>query len=77
MDHLLCPICQEMPLMLKGSHRVCDNCGHEMNEMAYQMYAAESIEKFNKMYDAEERKVLRNDRKHFGSRKPSSTTKTL
>ena len=70
MDYLICPVCQEMPLMKKENHRVCDNCGHSMDEIAYHVYAAETQVKFNNDYDAAERKSMRSVRKSFGSKKP-------
>ncbi len=78
MDYLTCPVCNEAPLMKQGDVRRCVNCGHELSEIDYHIYAAESIDKMNRDQDAIERKVLRSVRSTFGKKttRKASTTPT-
>lgn len=71
MDYLTCPICTEAPLMKNGAVRKCVNCGHELNEIDYHMFAAQQMDKMNRDQDALARKVMRSSRHTFG-RKQSS-----
>ena len=74
MDFLLCPACKNQPLMLRGDHRTCGNCEYSMDEVQYQVYAAQCMDRFNKEYDALQRKELRDVRKSFGQKKPKTAT---
>lgn len=68
MDYLTCPVCNEAPLMKQGDVRRCVNCSHELSEIDYHIYAAQSIDKMNRDHDAAERVVLRSVRSTFGKK---------
>ena len=68
MDYLTCPVCKEAPMMKKGDVRHCVNCSHTLSEMDYHIYAAQSIDKMNRDYDAAERVALRSVRSAFGKK---------
>lgn len=79
MDYLTCPVCNEAPLMKQGNVRRCVNCTHELSEMDYHIFAAQTIDKKNKEFDAIERLALRSVRATFGkktTRKPTATPTT-
>lgn len=77
MDYLTCPVCQEAPLMKQGDVRRCINCSHELSEIEYHIYAAQTIDKMNRDQDAIERVVLRSVRSEFGKKTTRKTTSSL
>ena len=68
MDYLTCPACNEAPLMKNEHGRACVNCGHEMNEIEYHIFAAAAMARLNQEMDALEKKTSRTTRTNFGKK---------